>query len=89
MHPEMSLIFLSDVKFCFFIKLIEEDWTRVSFFFRYAKLQNVPAATAHRVSQDDCTELRKWVCCDLQRGAANINHRVHSQRRAASHASPG
>lgn len=30
-------------------------------FFRYAKLQNVPAATAHRVSQDDCTELRKWV----------------------------
>uniref|UniRef100_H3DH41 Ral guanine nucleotide dissociation stimulator n=1 Tax=Tetraodon nigroviridis TaxID=99883 RepID=H3DH41_TETNG len=26
---------------------------------RYAKLQNVPAATAHRVCQDDCTELRK------------------------------
>lgn len=30
------------------------------FCFRYAKLQNVPAATDHRrVSQDDCTELRK------------------------------
>ncbi|KAM8760710.1 ral guanine nucleotide dissociation stimulator-like isoform 10-T10 [Acanthopagrus schlegelii] len=28
---------------------------------RYAKLQNVPAATAHRVSQDDCTELRNTV----------------------------
>ncbi|XP_067376000.1 ral guanine nucleotide dissociation stimulator-like isoform X5 [Channa argus] len=28
---------------------------------RYAKLQNVPAATAHRVSQDDSTELRNTV----------------------------
>ncbi|KAM3610484.1 uncharacterized protein V6R79_004659 [Siganus canaliculatus] len=28
---------------------------------RYAKLQNIPAATAHRVSQDDCTELRNTV----------------------------
>ncbi|XP_041854826.1 ral guanine nucleotide dissociation stimulator-like isoform X4 [Melanotaenia boesemani] len=28
---------------------------------RYAKLQNVPAASAHRVSQDDCTELRNTV----------------------------
>ncbi|XP_047447204.1 ral guanine nucleotide dissociation stimulator-like isoform X8 [Mugil cephalus] len=28
---------------------------------RYAKLQNVPAATAHKVSQDDCTELRNTV----------------------------
>ncbi|XP_023250733.1 ral guanine nucleotide dissociation stimulator isoform X3 [Seriola lalandi dorsalis] len=28
---------------------------------RYAKLQNVPAATAQRVSQDDCTELRNTV----------------------------
>ncbi|XP_047184999.1 ral guanine nucleotide dissociation stimulator-like isoform X2 [Scophthalmus maximus] len=28
---------------------------------RYAKLQHVPAATAHRVSQDDCTELRNTV----------------------------
>ncbi|KAL7391058.1 hypothetical protein ABVT39_003580 [Epinephelus coioides] len=28
---------------------------------RYAKLPNVPAATAHRVSQDDCTELRNTV----------------------------
>ncbi|XP_074495587.1 ral guanine nucleotide dissociation stimulator isoform X3 [Sebastes fasciatus] len=28
---------------------------------RYAKLQNVPVATAHRISQDDCTELRNTV----------------------------
>ncbi|XP_074527487.1 ral guanine nucleotide dissociation stimulator-like isoform X4 [Halichoeres trimaculatus] len=28
---------------------------------RYARLQNVTAATAHRVSQDDCTELRNTV----------------------------
>ncbi|XP_019725045.1 ral guanine nucleotide dissociation stimulator-like isoform X4 [Hippocampus comes] len=28
---------------------------------RYARLQNVPAATAHRVCQDDCTELRNTV----------------------------
>ncbi|XP_076006792.1 ral guanine nucleotide dissociation stimulator-like isoform X9 [Genypterus blacodes] len=28
---------------------------------RYAKLQNVPAAAAHRVSQDECTELRNTV----------------------------
>ncbi|KAM7018753.1 ral guanine nucleotide dissociation stimulator-like isoform 4-T4 [Tautogolabrus adspersus] len=28
---------------------------------RYAKLQNVPAAAAHRISQDDCTELRNTV----------------------------
>ncbi|XP_029959803.1 ral guanine nucleotide dissociation stimulator isoform X2 [Salarias fasciatus] len=28
---------------------------------RYAKLQNVPAASAHRVSHDDCTELRNTV----------------------------
>ncbi|PWA17074.1 hypothetical protein CCH79_00013272 [Gambusia affinis] len=28
---------------------------------RYAKLQNVPAVSAHRVSQDDCTELRNTV----------------------------
>ncbi|XP_056274581.1 ral guanine nucleotide dissociation stimulator-like [Pseudoliparis swirei] len=28
---------------------------------RYAKLQNVPAVAAHRVSQDDCTELRNTV----------------------------
>uniref|UniRef100_A0A8C5G4W4 Ral guanine nucleotide dissociation stimulator-like n=1 Tax=Gouania willdenowi TaxID=441366 RepID=A0A8C5G4W4_GOUWI len=28
---------------------------------RYAKLQNVPGATAHRVSPDDCTELRNTV----------------------------
>ncbi|XP_029916574.1 ral guanine nucleotide dissociation stimulator isoform X3 [Myripristis murdjan] len=28
---------------------------------RYAKLQNLPATSAHRVSQDDCTELRNTV----------------------------
>ncbi|XP_053726663.1 ral guanine nucleotide dissociation stimulator-like isoform X2 [Synchiropus splendidus] len=28
---------------------------------RYARLQNVPAASAHRVCQDDCTELRNTV----------------------------
>ncbi|CAN9512731.1 unnamed protein product [Ophioblennius macclurei] len=28
---------------------------------RYAKLQNVPAASAHRISHDDCTELRNTV----------------------------
>ncbi|XP_024909246.1 ral guanine nucleotide dissociation stimulator isoform X2 [Cynoglossus semilaevis] len=28
---------------------------------RYAKLQNVPTASAHRVCQDDCTELRNTV----------------------------
>ncbi|KAM4616689.1 ral guanine nucleotide dissociation stimulator-like isoform 2-T2 [Polymixia lowei] len=28
---------------------------------RYAKIQNLPATTAHRLSQDDCTELRNTV----------------------------
>ncbi|KAK5870681.1 hypothetical protein PBY51_003607 [Eleginops maclovinus] len=28
---------------------------------RYAKVQHIPVATAHRVSQDDCTELRNTV----------------------------
>lgn len=42
-----------------FLLLLNKTQDFLKTFFRYARLPNVPAATAHRVSQDDCTELRK------------------------------